>query len=515
MGSTATHTTLPLTALEVGKINPRKVRAHDRVGIQELADSIAIYGILQPLIVRKTASGYEILAGRRRYEAAKKAGLTEVPVEIREADDSAALDIGIIENVHRQALDPLDEAAAIATRLAGGQSIPQVAAAIGKSPAYVARRSNLRMLHADLTESLKNPDGFLRTWPVAAIEQLALLEPGEQVRLIEQEGWDVTPPTVALIHDLIGRSLRILRTAPWKLDDENLVPAAGPCSTCPWNSDHCKDLFGDFAPDGEKHPDAICRNEGCFSKKLEAWRDQRLAEELEKHGTDLVLVQGEYNAGDPSVTDGLRMPAGRRALHVGDYEKAKKGAQGAVPGFVVNRKGAGSLIWVKARKAGTSKGKQSKAAPPAANSQEQYAHLKDRMERRRQMIVVDGVRDLLGKLEAPEAAVLIGFVHAYGAPRPGTLAESFKDRKADFDERSGSVLWAWVRGEIDAQLTRSEARDVEKQYEEAEWICLKLDAGEDFDVLVENAKEAVPESRAMKKMREEFDREEAGEGEGE
>jgi hypothetical protein len=362
---------------------------------------------------------------------------------------------------------------------------------------------------------LKKPDGYLRAWPVGAIEQIALLAQEEQVRLIESEGWETVPPTEALIHDVIGRSLRVLRLAPWNLEDADLLPAAGACSTCPWSSEHCRDLFGDFAPAGEKDPDAVCRNEGCFSKKLEAWRDQRLAAELEKHGSDLVLIQGDYNYRDAEVTDGLRVPTGRKALGAGEVERVKKSAPGAVPAFIVNRKGAGTVVWVKARKAGTSKGKQSKAAPPAANSQEQYAHLKDRMERRRQMIVVDGVRDLLRKWEAPDTEILIGFVHAYGAPRPGTLAEAFKNRKADYDERSGSVLWSWVRGEIDAQLTRSEARDVEKQYEEAEWICLKLDAGEDFDVLVENAKETVPESRAMKKMREEFDREEAGEGEGE
>lgn len=100
--------TLPIDEIKPNKGQPRKTfRAEE---LAELADSIKQNGILQPLLVRKKGTGYEIVAGERRYQAAKAAGLTEVPVVIREISDDDVFKLALIENLQRSDLSPLEEA---------------------------------------------------------------------------------------------------------------------------------------------------------------------------------------------------------------------------------------------------------------------------------------------------------------------------------------------------------------------------------------------------------------------
>lgn len=93
--------------------NPRQPRENfDKDAIDELAASITQLGVLQPLLVRETADGLELIAGERRLRASKQAGLTEVPVMIVETDDRGSLERALVENIHRSDLDPIEEAAA-------------------------------------------------------------------------------------------------------------------------------------------------------------------------------------------------------------------------------------------------------------------------------------------------------------------------------------------------------------------------------------------------------------------
>ncbi len=93
--------------------NPHQPRKHfDEAKLQELADSIKEKGILEPLLVRKVSEGYELIVGERRWRAAQKAGLKEVPVLIKEFDERAALEISLIENLQREDLNPIEEAEA-------------------------------------------------------------------------------------------------------------------------------------------------------------------------------------------------------------------------------------------------------------------------------------------------------------------------------------------------------------------------------------------------------------------
>lgn len=140
-------THLALEFLQPGKYQPRK-HIDDTV-LNELADSIKVQGIIQPLIVRKVEHGqYEIIAGERRWRAAKIAGLTQVPVVIRNIEDNVALAFALIENIQRENLNPIEEAVAFSKfRDEFSMTHDEIAHTVGRS--RVAITNTLRLLSLD------------------------------------------------------------------------------------------------------------------------------------------------------------------------------------------------------------------------------------------------------------------------------------------------------------------------------------------------------------------------------
>lgn len=140
-------THLALEFLQPGKYQPRK-HIDDTV-LNELADSIKVQGIIQPLIVRKVEHGqYEIIAGERRWRAARIAGLTQVPVIIRNIEDNVALAFALIENIQRENLNPIEEAVAFAKfRDEFSMTHDDIARMVGRS--RVAVTNILRLLSLD------------------------------------------------------------------------------------------------------------------------------------------------------------------------------------------------------------------------------------------------------------------------------------------------------------------------------------------------------------------------------
>jgi len=143
--------TLPVTVLEAGKYQPRT--RMDEGALNELADSIRTQGLMQPILVRplapptgKAAQRYEIIAGERRFRAAKIAGLAAVPVLVREVDDEHAAVMALIENIQREDLNPLEEAQGVQRLLDEfGLTHEQAAQAIGRSRS--ATSNLLRLLN--------------------------------------------------------------------------------------------------------------------------------------------------------------------------------------------------------------------------------------------------------------------------------------------------------------------------------------------------------------------------------
>ena len=137
---------LPLHKVEPNPEQPR--RDFDEEELQSLADSIATHGVVQPLTVRELSSGYyQIIAGERRWRAARLAGLQEIPAVIIDADDKKTMELALIENLQRQDLNPVEEAMGYHTLMADyGLTQEETAAQVGKSRPAVANALRLLSL---------------------------------------------------------------------------------------------------------------------------------------------------------------------------------------------------------------------------------------------------------------------------------------------------------------------------------------------------------------------------------
>jgi len=172
---------IPIAEIHPCSFQPRKDFGED--ALKELADSIREQGVIQPLVVRKSNGTYELIAGERRWRAAKLAGLSEVPVLVREADDRKVLELALIENLQRENLNPIEEALGY-SKLINDFSLTQeeAAARVGKNRATVANLLRLLQLHADV-------QGYVRTGRITFGHARAVLgmgHPESQKQLAEE-----------------------------------------------------------------------------------------------------------------------------------------------------------------------------------------------------------------------------------------------------------------------------------------------------------------------------------------
>lgn len=169
------------TKVSIDKINPNpnQPRTHfNETLLNELADSIRENGVLQPLLVRKKGEGYEIIAGERRYQASKIAGLEELPVIVKEVDDQKMLELALIENLQRSDLNPIEEAKGYRQLIkASGMTQEALSKAVSKSRSSIT--NSLRLL--DLPEPVQQYlfDGRLTAGHARAI----LAVPYEEQRI--------------------------------------------------------------------------------------------------------------------------------------------------------------------------------------------------------------------------------------------------------------------------------------------------------------------------------------------
>lgn len=169
---------LPVDRIQRGRFQPRRFFDEDR--LRELADSIAAQGMVQPIVVRLVEGDhYEIVAGERRWRAAQLAGLSDVPVIVRQVDDQAAMAMALIENIQRDDLNPLEEAAALHRLLNEFElTHQQVAQAVGKSRTTVTNLMRLLDLDPAVKELVEQ--GALEMGHARAL--LALKDPAVQAQ---------------------------------------------------------------------------------------------------------------------------------------------------------------------------------------------------------------------------------------------------------------------------------------------------------------------------------------------
>ena len=185
----ATFQTVPVSAIHPNQYQPRD--HFDEQALESLTNSVRELGVLQPLLVRPDGDRYELIAGERRWRAAKRAGLVEVPVIVRQAGDTDSLEQALVENLHREDLNAIEEAAAY-QQLVEDFSFTQdkIAKRVGKSRSAIANTLRLLTLATGVQRLVS--EGLLSAGHARAL--VVVDDEAEQVRLADQvveEGWTV------------------------------------------------------------------------------------------------------------------------------------------------------------------------------------------------------------------------------------------------------------------------------------------------------------------------------------
>jgi ParB/RepB/Spo0J family partition protein len=271
---TEPHRYLPIALIDVSPTNPRTHFNEQK--LRELAGSIRDAGILQPLLARPRGDRFELVYGERRLRAAKIVGLEEVPVIIKELDDKRALEIQVFENDQREDLHPLDRADGY-TRLIRecGYTAESLADALHKSRSYVYSFTKLLDLCDDVRKQLDH--GTLSASLALAIARI----PDPKLQAAAVRGTGNMSFRVAKEH--IRENYMIeLAGATWPLDDAELLPKAGACAVCPFNSANQTNMFDDEsatktgAKKKTKSAD-VCTKPSCFREKQDAqWRKRQV-----------------------------------------------------------------------------------------------------------------------------------------------------------------------------------------------------------------------------------------------
>ena len=193
---------LPVDLIQRGKYQPR--RDMEPESLQELADSIKAQGVMQPIIVRAISDKkYEIIAGERRWRATQLAGLDDIPVIVKNVGDETAIAMALIENIQREDLNPIEEAASL-QRLQQEFDLTQqeVATAVGKSRSTIANLLRLMSLQEDVRKLLEHGD--LEMGHARALLALSDSEQSQGARTVVSRGLSVRQ-TEALVRSLLER----------------------------------------------------------------------------------------------------------------------------------------------------------------------------------------------------------------------------------------------------------------------------------------------------------------------
>lgn len=282
-------TQAPVASIFASLTNPRKT--FDADGLRDLTESIRLHGVLQPILVRPlpldewiTVSGgepaYEVVAGERRWRAARAAGLAMIDVRVRDLSDREVLELQIVENLQRADLHPLEEADGYSRMMKSyDYTADDLAAKVGKSRAYIYGRLKLCDLHEDgraafvagtLTASTALLLARVPTHKLQARALEDILQLGEGAQSVRR------------VKQALGRRYMLnLAGAKFPIGDRDLCPSAGSCTDCPKRTGHQPEIFDDVE-DAD-----VCTDPDCFEEKGTA-HVQRIAGEARARGETVI-----------------------------------------------------------------------------------------------------------------------------------------------------------------------------------------------------------------------------------
>lgn len=254
--------------------NPRKTFSMPE--LEELAASIKLNGLINPITVRESKGlqgSFEVVSGGRRYRASIIAEMREIPCIVRDLTDDQVLDIQIEENLHRQDVPPLEEAAAFQDLLESKRlSVDELAGRLNKSASYVYRRLKLNTL-----DELYRPHVESGVLPTATAEVIASYPETVQKSLFKKthyvDGDRITFLDTRSVRDKFKwEACTDLKKAIWPLDRDELQPGLIACNKCPKNTAVATLLF----PDGAAEPK--CTDKSCWKVKESVWKALALQE---------------------------------------------------------------------------------------------------------------------------------------------------------------------------------------------------------------------------------------------
>lgn len=395
---------IPVASLHPSPLNPRK----RMTGIEELADSIRSVGILEPLVVRPIAAGYEVVAGGRRLEAARQAGLDTVPCTVRQLTDEQALELAIIENNQRGDIHPLEEADAFQRLrdLDPGHTPGSIAAKIGRPVAYVVQRLRLLSLIPEVREAFSNDDITISHAHLLA--GLTTEQQGECLGACFEYALDFGEP--------FGDD-----------DDENAPPREAPKVAAPVRR------LREYIREHVALDLASADVQAEFPQLAQATAAAAAA------GATVLML--DDNWGPRPGTKGVRADA---PLPRDCWQEVHEGDPGAQRGVFVRGRRQGRVIWVRLRPAQEPRTRQASPAPTKeekAEAKKRKAQERERQEAeraaqaRRQTVEIEAVRQLVAKTAGPENPWVGG--DTFDAPVLEAAAEALKVPVSVF-KQSGS-----------------------------------------------------------------------------
>lgn len=297
----------------------------DKKKLEELAEDVKRNGLLQHPLVRPIGDGFEIIAGERRYLAAKLAGLKSIYVNVRELTDDQALEAQLSENLQREGLHELEEAEGYEELMKLKKvNADQVAEMVGKSRSYVYARLKLTALCPEARKAFYA--GELDASRALLIARIGHHDTQRQAMKDITQGvrdWGPKEPmSYREAHShILQRYMLKLAGAPFDVKDATLVPKAGDCVKCPKRTGNQADLFGDV-----KNAD-VCTDPKCFDDKRQAHfaiarRKMEAAGRKVIHGADAKKVLPSWeHGGDHIRGEYIKLEDGD--YFAGRYQKAK------------------------------------------------------------------------------------------------------------------------------------------------------------------------------------------------
>lgn len=464
--------------------NPRR-RIDEKSGpFLDLVASVRAAGIVTPLLGRPhpTMPGcVELLAGHRRRLAGLAAGLTVFPMLIRDVDDRTAAEIMVFENLDRENLTALEEAEGVEVLLRYQHAPAEIAARMGKTVQWVARRRSL----LSLTDTWKEWAAERPEVSAGHLEAVARFPEDVQTEILDGIFDDelgnlfMGAGSLARLREYIGNMLMDLKLAPWDLTNAALLPKAGACSECPKRSGCQPDLFGD-PEDGEGDR---CTDRFCWSEKRMAYLRQRRAELMREH-KGLMCVPGAGSEWQEKKDVREKLPA--EVLEEWQFRECKQADKGAVPVLIVCGKGMGSLTWVQTGAPGGTRDsggrKPTAAAKQAAASLDPEASAKllkekrEGLEKRRWALVCRNLQERLMECDLPPhenfqtAEGMIALAATFGMEALPYDDEERNDwdRLPEHRGREGLMrVWGAVRQKVRLTLEVFRVEDLREEHHEA------------------------------------------------